>query len=107
MTSPPPTAATINADPARMNIRPSGPISPPAPVSAPALGVLDLRWDGVTVTVAVLVLVGLGVLVVGVVVGVVVGLVVGVVVGLLDGEPLTVPTTRLTEGPPEVPGTQL
>ncbi|NUR87788.1 MAG: hypothetical protein HOY71_27200, partial [Nonomuraea sp.] len=69
MTSPPAAAATINAPPVRMNIRPSGPASPPAPVSAPALGVLDL-FDGVTVTVAVLVLVGLGLVVVGVGLGV-------------------------------------
>ncbi|WP_347650539.1 hypothetical protein [Nonomuraea sp. B10E15] len=83
----------------RMNSRPSGPIVPPAPVSAPALGVWDFLVgsdsdDGVTVTVWVLVLVGLGLEGVGV------GDFVGVVVGLLVGVPVAVPTTRFTEGPP-------
>ncbi|WP_393173421.1 hypothetical protein [Nonomuraea marmarensis] len=71
---------------------------PPAPVSAPALGVWDfLLLVGVTVTVAVLVLVLLGVLVVGV------DEVVDVLVEV-DVDVLPVVTTRLAEGPPEVPG---
>lgn len=111
MTSPPAPAAMISNDPASTNIRPSGPMSPPPPVSAPAFGVLEARFVGPTVTISVFVRVGRGVVLVGVgvgvdVVGVVLGVLVGVVLGVVDvGVP--VPTMRFSEGPPEGPGLQL
>ncbi len=57
----------MRAEPARMNSRPSGPASPPAPVATPSLGVIDLRGCsgssstvGFTVTKVVLVAVTVG-----------------------------------------------
>ncbi|MFD2355980.1 hypothetical protein ACFSTC_52010 [Nonomuraea ferruginea] len=51
ISSPPPPAARISMDPARTNIRPSGPASPPAPVATPSFGVLDERAVGLVVRV--------------------------------------------------------